>query len=145
MAYARYKNIGERIRRNITVDINGCWNWNNALNKWGYAKFTVGSRTNGTRRPCFVHRASYEWFVGPIPKGKVIDHLCRNNRCQNPSHLEPVTSKMNNDRNPNLPSTKNMLKLVCPKCCGPWTQLKNRRQCKPCTLKYYKEYNDRRT
>ena len=38
------------------------------------------------------HRLSYTILVGPIPEGYVIDHLCRNRRCYNPAHLEPVTS-----------------------------------------------------
>lgn len=130
----------ERIKSNVNIDSNGCWNWIKPLNKWGYAKFTVGSRTDSTRRPAFVHRVSYETFVGKIPKGLVIDHLCRNNRCQNPKHLEPVTARENNIRNDRLPSTINSLKQSCPKCGGQWTILKKRRQCRPCILQYYKDY-----
>lgn len=33
----------------------------------------------------------YEAFVGPIPDGLQIDHLCRVRHCVNPAHLEPVT------------------------------------------------------
>ena len=29
----------------------------------------------------------YEWFVGPIPKGLQLDHLCRVPHCVNPAHL----------------------------------------------------------
>jgi hypothetical protein len=42
-----------------------------------------------------AHRFAYELLVGPIPEGLVIDHLCRNRRCVNPAHLEPVTAEEN--------------------------------------------------
>ncbi len=42
-----------------------------------------------------VHRVTYETFVGPIPEGLEIDHLCRNRLCCNPVHLEAVTRKEN--------------------------------------------------
>ena len=42
-----------------------------------------------------AHRWSYEHFVGPIPDGLVIDHLCRVRHCVNPDHLEPVTNEEN--------------------------------------------------
>ena len=32
---------------------------------------------------------------GSIGDGLVIDHLCRNPRCVNPDHLEPVTTAVN--------------------------------------------------
>src|SRR5690554_7618442 len=37
----------------------------------------------------------YESFVGPIPEGLHLDHLCRNRACVRPDHLEPVTNKEN--------------------------------------------------
>lgn len=55
--------------------------------------------------PCWVddrnphiygdHRAVYEFLVGPIPVGQVLDHLCRVKACVNPRHLEPVTQNEN--------------------------------------------------
>lgn len=45
-----------------------------------------------------VHRVSYVEFVGPIPDGLQLDHLCRQRACFNPAHLEPVTQAENNRR-----------------------------------------------
>lgn len=51
---------------------------------------------DGRMRP--AHRVMYELMVGPIPDGLVVDHLCRNHRCVNPGHLEPVTVAENQRR-----------------------------------------------
>jgi hypothetical protein len=45
-----------------------------------------------------AHRASFEAFVGPIPEGMEIDHLCYVPSCVNPEHLEPATRAENNRR-----------------------------------------------
>lgn len=70
-----------------------CWLWTAALVK-GYGRFTSDVRQMG------AHRWSYEALVGPIPEGLTLDHLCRNPRCVNPDHLEPVTQRENVARIP---------------------------------------------
>jgi len=69
-----------------------CWNWTGALNSRGYGQWGVNKVSKST------HRLAYEALVGPIPDGLTIDHLCRNKRCCNPAHLEPVTQAVNNER-----------------------------------------------
>ena len=49
----------------------------------------------GMNRGRLAHRVAYEEEVGPIPEGLVLDHLCRNRLCTEPSHLEPVTQREN--------------------------------------------------
>lgn len=68
-----------------------CWEWQATLSTKGYGLFRVISR-EGMRG---AHRVSYEMFVGPIPHGLVLDHLCRNRKCVRPTHLEPVTQTEN--------------------------------------------------
>lgn len=63
----------------------GCWEWTGPLSTAGYGQLFI----EGKNRP--AHRISYEAHVGPIEDGLHIDHLCRNRKCVNPSHLEPVT------------------------------------------------------
>lgn len=74
----------------------GCWNWTGAVNQDGYAQETIrSSRTRSGLSSVKVHRRIYEELVGPIAEGLVIDHKCRNARCVNPEHLEPVTNAEN--------------------------------------------------
>jgi len=68
----------------------GCWLWTAATyKKTGYSQFKKSGKV------FLGHRVSYEVFVGPIPVGLCIDHLCRVRHCVNPAHLEPVTGKEN--------------------------------------------------
>lgn len=90
--------IEERILRVIKIDDNGCWRWQLAIHNCGYGKLTVIE--NGRPRRRLAHRISYQHFVGPIPTGLHIDHLCRVRDCVNPKHLEPVTVQENLRRSP---------------------------------------------
>jgi hypothetical protein len=85
--------MSERIQRAVEVDADGCWNWQQKLDGSGYGR--VSTRTAGVLVRQQAHRASYEAFVGPIPEGMQIDHLCRNRACVNPEHLDPVTAEEN--------------------------------------------------
>lgn len=76
-------------------DLGECWIWTAAKMKSGYAKLGIGGHAGGW---ALAHRMSYEHFVGPIPEGKEIDHLCRSKSCVNPRHLEPVTKSINSRR-----------------------------------------------
>lgn len=65
----------------------GCWKWIGAMWAKGYGRFTLP----GTQRRIGAHVWGYERYVGPVPEGLELDHLCSNRWCVNPSHLEPVT------------------------------------------------------
>jgi len=97
-----------RLIRRIVIDENNCWLWTGE--KSGHKGYG-GIRHDGrTQR---VHRVAYELFVSPIPEGLVIDHLCRNRRCVNPHHLEPVTVRVNNLRGPTTITARNSAKTHC--------------------------------
>ncbi len=73
----------------------GCWEWRGhrgQKNGYGYL-WRLEDRT-----ALLAHRIAYEHFVGPIPEGLHIDHLCRNRGCVNPAHLEAVSQGENNSR-----------------------------------------------
>ena len=66
-----------------------CWNWIGAINEKGYGLFRFNGKTSK------AHRVSYILTFGGIDDNMVMDHLCRNRKCVNPKHLDPVTQKEN--------------------------------------------------
>ena len=92
-AATRYKNLTEKVMSRIDKnDPNGCWIWIGYINEGGYGRVTAWGK------PRLAHRLVYQIEIGTIPEGLVLDHLCRNRKCVNPKHLEPVTSGENTRR-----------------------------------------------
>lgn len=85
-----------RIKAQVAITIDGCWEWLGRRDHDGYGRMTISD--GGRRRNALVHRVSYLAFRGDIPDGLPLDHLCRNRPCANPHHLEPVTVRENNLR-----------------------------------------------
>ena len=73
--------LKERLLSNIIKDDNNCWNWQGYKTKFGHGQIRFNNVT------MYVHRASYETFVGKIDEGNVICHRCDNPSCINPNHL----------------------------------------------------------
>lgn len=69
-----------------------------------------------------AHRRSYEQSIGEIPPGLEIDHLCRNRKCVNPQHMEPVTRATNTRRGNSAKLTLEKVKLIRVEAltCGGW-------------------------
>lgn len=65
----------------------GCWLWTGSLSADGYGVML----RRGPGRSNYAHRFAYETFVGPVPEGLELDHLCRVRACVNVEHLEAVT------------------------------------------------------
>lgn len=83
--------VADRLVSKVIVDlVTDCWLWTAHLNNRGYGVIGVGHD-----KLWLAHRLSYETFVGPIPEGLVLDHLCSTPPCIYPPHLEPVTQEEN--------------------------------------------------
>lgn len=86
-----------------------CWEWPGCtVDGYGY----VSISKDGTAKRRYAHRVAYEYLVGPVPSGLVLDHLCRNRKCMNPKHLEVVTHRVNLLRG-NGPTARNAAKTHC--------------------------------
>ena len=107
----------ERFSRKINTDgpvpahrpgLGKCWIFTDGADKDGYGVFWVNELHRAARAP----RVAYELYVGPIPGGLTIDHLCRNRICVRPDHLEPVPIRINTLRGNGL-SAKNAVATHC--------------------------------
>lgn len=102
----------QRFWRKVNIDLNTrCWVWQGAHTSRGYGNFWNGVRA------VKAHRFAYESFIGTIPDGLVIYHLCCNTSCVNPSHLEAVTQYQNMRRGTVFQASaeRQLRKTHCPK------------------------------
>jgi hypothetical protein len=135
--------LEERFERLVAEPKGGCWTWMGSRSQTGYGKFNGLGET-------LAHRVAYRLFVGPIPTGLTLDHLCRNRACVNPSHLEPVTRRVNILRGTS-PQAVNARKDHCP--AGHAYDSANTyhyagkvpaRACRTCTLAYQRKKRGQR-
>lgn len=92
-----------RLLRRVIESPEGCWTWTGATAAQGYGNIGVGND-----QKAWIHRVAYELWVGPIPDGFQIDHLCHSvadctgpcahRVCVNPRHLMAVLPRANNLR-----------------------------------------------
>ncbi len=120
-----------------------CWNYLGGKGSGGYGRFWLNKKI------VLPHRLAYEQYKGKIPEGLVIDHLCKNPSCVNPSHLEAVTQKENLIRSDNFIGRK-MLQTHCIYGRHPlsgknlYRRKNNMRSCRKCDVRRSREYQERR-
>lgn len=93
MSLARHVLL-ERFEAHVSRDDpDGHWRWTGARSGDGdYGRMRVGQ----LKIP--AHVVAYELFVGPIPIGLTLDHICKLPSCVNPEHLHCVTMAINRRR-----------------------------------------------
>src|ERR1700680_5022025 len=68
-----------------------CWIWLGNRNHRRYGQFSF-RQSDGKYKTVMAHRFAYELLIGPIPEGKVLDHIeCDTPPCVNPGHTVPAT------------------------------------------------------
>jgi len=126
----------------LTDDLDSCWLWlgKPKKNKTGtpYGTLRVGNKLIP------AHQFAYELFVGPIPQGCELDHLCRNTMCVNPLHIEPVAHRVNVLRGIS-PNAINARKTHCPKGHSynkenTYVNANGHRSCKICHKTYVQQH-----
>lgn len=70
-----------------------CWLWQGSTSGGFRGRWYGEIQYERRRWP--VHRLVYTLFVGEVPDGMVIDHMCGEPRCCNPGHLEAVSHAEN--------------------------------------------------
>lgn len=92
-----YASLEERLWLNSGEPDDGsrCRVWLGFCTKKGYGRICI--RRPGKPHPMseWVHRISYQVFIGVIPKGWEVDHVCNNESCIAPWHLELVSGTEN--------------------------------------------------
>lgn len=105
-----------------------CWPWLGTHDRSGYG-------IHGNYQNRYAHRVAYRFFVGEIPDGLEVDHLCRNRGCVNPTHLQLVTHGENQQRRRGE---------LCIVCGGPRDRTHLERgfwRCRNCYNAYHREYS----
>lgn len=79
------------LRSRVTRASNGCWLWSGPVTQYGQINLVRDGKVLWIQ----AHRAAYEVFIGPIPKGMVVRHRCDTPACINPKHLLVGTRRQN--------------------------------------------------
>ena len=87
-----------------------CWLWMGNKNRLGYGFIGKGKQGDGV---IAAYRVSYAIFVGEVPDGYELDHLCNNPSCVNSQHLRPLPHRDNILRS-SAPPAQNARKSCCP-------------------------------
>ena len=82
---------GRKSGEPFEIDERNCWVWLRSRNAGGYGRVRDGNKMR------LAHIVWYERFVGAVPAGRVLHHICERGHegCMSPWHLVPVTPAEN--------------------------------------------------
>ncbi len=84
-----FNKLPERVKNKIRIEATGCWEWEGEINRNGYGRCWL----QGVRY--MAHRLIYSLLISEITQDNLLDHLCSNRCCVNPTHLSQVTPRQN--------------------------------------------------
>ena len=124
-----------------------CDVWAHSTDKDDYPVLMIGPRGDSYwYRVCRL--LVTEWYGIVLPKDWEPDHLCKNHRCWEPAHLEPV-HRLENIRRGDSPSALNARKTHCLNGhpfndANTYISPRGRRECRPCCARRSREWEARR-
>lgn len=78
-----------RLKNSVAVDSEtGCWIWIKSIGSTGYGQVVV--MEDGRPKHKKSHVMVWEMAYGKVSAGHELDHICRNPKCVNPSHLRSI-------------------------------------------------------
>lgn len=83
--------VPSRFTEFVVLNMTDCIYPNSKSRTDGYALMYYAPKKKAIK----AHRAAWMLVNGPIPKGMVLDHLCRDRACINVEHLRVVTQQEN--------------------------------------------------
>lgn len=149
-------NLAARLLKRSRAGSGSCHVWTGHIDPDGYGKVSIDGRSG------YAHRAAYQAYVGLIPQGMQIDHLChsedpecgggsdcRHRRCINPLHLEAVTARENSIRANNSFVSINARKTHCNsghpfEPGNTYVRTNGSRKCRTCQAQAEKRYKAKR-
>jgi len=100
--------VSKRLMEKCATDKNRCWVWEGSLSPQGYGQISINNR------PYLTHRVSLALFKPDLFEDVLwVDHTCKNRKCINPSHLRPVSQKINATENSSSAAAGNRTKTHC--------------------------------
>jgi hypothetical protein len=80
-----------------------CWVWTGSVGNAGYGQVKMSGKTYNTHRLVWWILSRKHDELEPIPQpgkarsqdGDILDHLCHNRLCSNPTHLEKISQSEN--------------------------------------------------
>lgn len=139
-----------RFQEKVAVRGDGCWGWVGTIHKHGYGRFY-----DHGNHAVPAHRWAYEAWIGPIPPGAQIDHMCHNphtcsggyscphRSCVNPLHMQLA------DAEQNLARRSSVVVTECPQGhryddVNTYTTSAGTRMCRECNRTRAREYQRRK-
>lgn len=86
---------GRWLEKVAVSDLASCWLWQGLVDQDGYGKFQYP--TDNGQVHIRAHRWAYQHFIGSIPTGLHVLHICDTPSCVNPNHLWLGTNQDNVD------------------------------------------------